>query len=305
MPIRIPDSLPAHDVLTKENIFVMSEKRAITQDIRPLNILILNLMPLKIQTEIHLLRRLSNTPLQVHVDLIHPRTYTSQNTPQAHLDLFYRDFSSVKKTKYDGMIMTGAPVELLSYHEVKYWDEITEIIDWAQQNVTSSFYICWAALAGLYRLYGVPKYERKLKLSGVYPHTTNDSSIPLVRGFDDIFMAPHSRHSEVRSEDIARIPELTILSESSEAGVYIVIGRDGKDIFVTGHSEYDPLTLKEEFIRDTEKGLNPAIPKNYFPDDDPSQDPIVQWRSHAGLLFSNWLNYYVYQTTPYDPGKIG
>jgi len=304
MPVRIPDKLPATDVLSNENIFVMTETRAMHQDIRPLKILILNLMPLKITTEIHLLRLLSNSPLQVEVDLIQPETHTSRNTPQEHLQVFYKTFQDVKCRKYDGMIITGAPVETMEFEEVNYWDEISSILEWSKTNVTSTLHICWGAQAGLFYHYGVKKHPIDTKMSGVFSHTVNDTNVPLVRGFDDSFLAPHSRHTEVRREDIEGIEGLHIISESEEAGIYIVVDGSGKQIFVTGHSEYDPLTLKEEYERDLAKGMNPIVPRNYFPDDDPSRAPNVSWRSHANLLFSNWLNYYVYQVTPYNIDDI-
>ncbi|MDA3958821.1 homoserine O-succinyltransferase [Oceanispirochaeta sp.] len=300
MPVRIPDKLPATDILNKENIFVMTETRAMHQDIRPLRILILNLMPLKITTETHLLRLLSNSPLQVEVDLIQPSTHTSRNTPEEHLQVFYKTFDEVKSRKYDGMIITGAPVETMEFEEVHYWDEIKSILEWSKTKVTSTLHICWGAQAGLYYHYGVRKHPTDTKISGVFNHQLNDKNVPLVRGFDDNFLAPHSRHTEVRREDIEGISRLNIVSESEEAGIYIVLDEVGKQIFVTGHSEYDPLTLKEEYERDLAKGMNPIIPRNYFPEDDPSKEPRVSWRSHANLLFSNWLNYYVYQVTPYD-----
>ena len=304
MPVKIPDKLPATEILNSENIFVMTETRAMQQDIRPLKILILNLMPLKINTEVHLLRLLANTPLQVEVDLIHPSTHTSRNTPQEHLKVFYRTFSDVKHNKYDGMIITGAPVETLDFEEVSYWGEIKEILEWSMGNVTSTLHICWAAQAGLYYHYGVKKHHIEEKMSGVFTHTVNNPKIALVRGFDDNFLAPHSRHTEVRREEIEHIQDLEIVSESDEAGIYIVMDKKGKRIFVTGHSEYDPLTLKEEYERDLAKGMNPIVPRNYFPGDDPSKNPNVSWRSHANLLFSNWLNYYVYQETPFDINSI-
>ncbi|QEN07259.1 homoserine O-succinyltransferase [Oceanispirochaeta crateris] len=300
MPVRIPDKLPATDILNSENIFVMTETRAMQQDIRSLKILILNLMPLKITTETHLLRLLSNSPLQVEVDLIQPATHTSRNTPEEHLEVFYRTFDEIKSKKYDGLIVTGAPVETMEFEEVNYWDEITSILEWSKTNVTSTLHICWGAQAGLYYHYGVKKHSIKTKMSGVFCHQLNDRNVPLVRGFDDNFLAPHSRHTEVRREDIEGIDRLKIVSESDEAGIYIVLDEEGKQIYVTGHSEYDPLTLKEEYERDLAKGMNPVVPRNYFPNDDPSQEPNVSWRSHANLLFSNWLNYYVYQVTPYN-----
>ncbi len=304
MPVKIPDALPANEILTNENIFIMTETRAAHQDIRPLKILILNLMPLKINTEVHLLRLLANSPLQVEVDLIHPSTHTSKNTPQEHMQVFYKTFSEVSHKKYDGMIITGAPVETMEFEEVNYWGEISEILEWSKCNVTSTLHICWAAQAGLYYHYGVKKHPIDEKMSGVFSHKVNNSKVALVRGFDDNFLAPHSRHTEVRREEIEHIRDLEIISESEEAGIYIVMDKTGKQIFVTGHSEYDPLTLKEEYERDLAKGMDPVVPKNYFPHDDPSREPNVSWRSHANLLFSNWLNYYVYQVTPYDIDSI-
>lgn len=300
MPVRIPDKLPATDILSNENIFVMTETRAMHQDIRPLKILILNLMPVKITTETHLLRLLSNSPLQLEVDLIQPATHTSRNTPQEHLQIFYKTFNEISDNKYDGMIVTGAPVETLEFEEVNYWDEIVSILEWSKTNVTSTLHICWGAQAGLYYHHGVKKHPIETKMSGVFCHNVIDRKVPLVRGFDDNFLAPHSRHTEVRRADIENIAGLNIISESEEAGIYIVASENGKNIFVTGHSEYDPLTLKEEYERDLAKGMNPIIPRNYFPDDNPDLPPAVSWRSHANLLFSNWLNYYVYQVTPYN-----
>lgn len=304
MPVKIPDNLPAVEILTKENIFVMSEKRALHQDIRPLEILILNLMPTKITTEIQLLRLLGNTPLQVDVTLMHPESYQSRNTPAEHLLKFYKTFSELKDHKFDGLIITGAPVEHLRFEDVAYWDELTQIMEWSKTNVTSTFHICWGAQAGLYYHYGIPKYRLKMKQSGVFEHTANVKHCRLLQGFDDVFYAPHSRHTEIRREDIEKIEDLEILSESEEAGIYIVASKDGRQIFVTGHSEYDPLTLQSEYDRDVRKGLDIELPRNYYPNDDPSKQPIVRWRAHSNLLFSNWLNYYVYQVTPYDLNEI-
>jgi homoserine O-succinyltransferase len=300
MPIKIQDGLPAAGVLSRENIFVMTESRAVAQDIRPLKIVILNLMPIKKTTEVHLLRLLSNSALQIEVDLIRTETYESKNTAQEHLSTFYKTFGDVKHQKYDGMIITGAPVETMEFEQVQYWDEIREILDWTVHSVTSTLHICWGAQAGLYHHYGIPKHAVENKISGVFEHTCRTATEPIIRGFDDRFLAPHSRHTEVRCEDIEKVGDLTIISESEEAGIYIVSARQGRQIFVTGHSEYDPLTLKEEYERDLAKGMNPAVPKNYFPGDDPSQMPKVSWRSHAHLLFANWLNYYVYQMTPFN-----
>jgi len=305
VPITIQDGLPAIKVLGRENIFVMPASRASHQDIRPLKILILNLMPLKIVTENQLLRMLSNTPLQCEVELILPISHESKNTPREHLDIFYRSFEDIRNFKFDGLIITGAPVETLDFEKVDYWDEISKILDWAQTHVYSTLYICWAAQAGLYYHYGIPKHPVERKISGVFRHSVVDAKVPLVRGFDDQFYAPHSRHTEVRRSDIEGVEDLLIVSESKDSGIYIVIAKDGRRIFVTGHSEYDPLTLKEEYERDLKRGDNPPIPRNYFPNDDPNGYPVIKWRSHAHLLFSNWLNYYVYQLTPYDLEKIG
>ena len=300
----IQDGLPAIKVLSEENIFVMSASRAAHQDIRPLKILILNLMPLKIITEIQLLRMLSNSPLQCEVELILPSTHESRNTPREHLDVFYKTFDDVKDSRFDGLIITGAPVEALDFEDVDYWQEMVSIMDWARTHVFSTLYICWAAQAGLYHHHKIPKHPVAEKVSGVFNHRITDRHVPLVRGFDDRFFAPHSRHTEVRREDIEGIDDLIILSDSEVSGIYIVMNRNGRHIYVTGHSEYDPLTLKEEYERDIKRGDNPPVPRNYFPDDDPIQPPIIRWRSHAHLLFSNWLNYYVYQQTPYDLDSI-
>lgn len=300
MPIKIPDHLPAREVLQSENIFVMDESRAFTQDIRPLSIVILNLMPTKETTETQLMRLIGNTPLQVDCTLLHPKTHRSKNTSVEHLKAFYKTFDDIRDKKFDGMIITGAPVEHLEFESVNYWDELKDIMAWSVDHVTSTFHICWAAQAGLYFHYNVPKYQLDEKIFGVFPHTVNKQNVNLLRGFDELFYVPQSRHTEVRREDIERIDNLEILSESEEAGVYIVASKDGRQIFVTGHSEYDPETLKLEYERDLKKGLKVNIPKNYFPDDNPELPPRSNWRAHANLLFSNWLNYYVYQTTPYD-----
>jgi len=300
MPVNIPDNLPAIDVLKEENIFVMIESQAIRQDIRPLRLLILNLMPVKITTETHLLRMLSNTPLQVEITLLNMLSHTSKNTPIEHLLTFYKTFDEVKHKRFDGLIITGAPVELLQFEEVDYWNELTEIMDWADSNVTSTLFICWAAQAGLYYHYGIPKYELPQKMFGIFTHKLNNNKVPIVRNFDDEFLVPHSRHTEIRRDDIIKIPRLEIVSESIMSGVYLVRDVEKHRIFVTGHSEYDAETLKEEYERDLSKGLDIQIPYHYFPGDDPSQTPPMRWKSHAGLLFSNWLNYYVYQETPYD-----
>lgn len=304
MPIKIKDGLPAADVLNSENIFVMPETRAMRQDIRPLKIIILNLMPLKKTTEVHLLRLLSNSALQIEVELLHTASYNSKNTAIEHLSAFYQTFDQIKKNKYDGMIITGAPVETMEFEQVDYWSEIEAILKWTETNVMSTLHICWGAQAGLYYHYGVPKHPVEDKISGVFEHSVLNSREPIIRGFDDMFLAPHSRHTEIRRNDIEKIRELDIISESDDAGIYIVTARNGRQIFVTGHSEYDPLTLRDEYIRDLGKGLNPIVPKNYFPGDDPKIMPVVSWRSHAHLLFSNWLNYYVYQMTPYDLNEI-
>jgi homoserine O-succinyltransferase len=305
MPLNIPDKLPAVEVLEKENIFVMKETRAIHQDIRPLKVIILNLMPLKIATETHILRLLSNTPLQVEITLLHTENHVSKNTPSEHLESFYKRFSQISKNKYDGLIITGAPVEHLEFEEVDYWEELKEIMDWSLTHVTSSLYICWGAQAGLFHFYNIPKYNLSGKMFGVFDHKINSPLTPLMRGFDEEFQAPHSRHTEIRREDILKINELEIVSESEEAGVFIVISKNGKQVFVTGHAEYDPATLKEEYERDLKKGLKINIPKYYFPDNDPNNMPKVRWKSHANLLFTNWLNYYVYQQTPFNLEEIG
>lgn len=304
MPINIPLNLPAAETLAGENIFVMSEERAAHQDIRPLRIAILNLMPTKITTETQLLRLLGNSALQVSVVLLHPASYTSRNTPEEHLTTFYKTFDDVKDEFFDGLIITGAPVEHLVFEEVDYWSELTRIMRWSLTHVWSTFHICWGAQAGLYYHYGVPKYPLPEKQFGVFSHRVCRKNTMLLRGFDDVFYAPHSRHTEVRRADIEAINTLDILACSDEAGVYIVKSRDGRNIYVTGHSEYDPLTLKAEYERDQEKGLNIRIPCNYFEDNDPLKPPVVKWRSHANLLYSNWLNYHVYQETPYDLTKI-
>lgn len=311
MPIIIPNELPARAVLQSENIFVMHERRAVHQDIRPLRIAILNLMPQKEITETQLLRLLGNTPLQVEIVFLNPESHHSKNTSQSHLDNFYHSFREVSQQRFDGMIITGAPVELLDFEEWTYWEELKEIMEWTRLHVFSTLHICVGAQAGLYYHYGVPKYPLSRKMFGIFEHRICKANKPLLRGYDDLFFAPHSRNSEVRKEDIEKVPELEILAESDQAGVYIVSSKDGRQVFVTGHSEYDPLTLKGEYDRDLDKDLPIDLPVNYFPGDDPLQFPIVQWRSHASLLFSNWLNYHVYQETPYDldqidqAGKIG
>ncbi len=304
MPIKIPNNLPAAEILSKENIFVMTEERALRQDIRELQIVILNLMPLKIVTETQILRLLGNSPLQVDIHLLHIREHISKNTPKEHLLKFYNSFDEIKDKKFDGMVITGAPVEHLEYEEICYWKELQEIMEWTRSNVFSTFHMCVAAQAGLYYHYDIPKYPLPAKMFGVFPHRVRKQNVPLLRGFDDIFLAPHSRHTEIRRKDIEKVPELEILSESGEAGVYIVSAKGGRQVFVTGHSEYDPITLKAEYERDINKGLDIDVPKNYFPDDDPSKPPLVNWRSHANLLFTNWLNYNVYQETPYRHDDI-
>ncbi len=304
MPLNIPDKLPAIKVLQKENIFVMDQSRASKQDIRPLKIAILNLMPVKITTEIDLVRLLSNSPLQVELDFIKLSSHTPKNTSKEHMQAFYKDFSLIINHKYDGLIITGAPVEQLPFEEVIYWKELSEIMLWAKTNVTSSMFICWAAQAALYKYYGIPKYPLDKKMFGVFEHSKNDSLNPILRGFDDVFYVPHSRHTEVRREDIAKIPELTILSESKESGVYMVASIDGKELFLTGHSEYSPDTLDIEYKRDLAKKLPIDIPKNYYIGNNPANPPVVRWRSQANMLFVNWLNYFVYQKTPYNIDAI-
>lgn len=299
MPLNISDNLPAVKILENENIFVMKETRAVHQDIRPLQILIFNLMPVKITTETQILRLLSNTPLQVEITLIYTRMHLSKNTPREHLDAFYKTFDDISIHKYDGMIITGAPIEHLEFEEVDYWEEMVQIMKWADTHVTSTMFICWASQAGLYYHYGIPKYLMKEKMFGVFNHRIYNRTNLLTRGFDDEFLAPHSRYTEVRRKDIEKVKGLEILADSEEAGIYLVASKDLKRIFVTGHSEYDPLTLKSEYDRDVAKGLDIMLPKNYFMNDDPDQPPMVRWRSHASLLFSNWLNYCVYQVTPY------
>ncbi len=299
MPIKIADSLPARAVLESENIFVMTERRALSQDIRPLKIAILNLMPLKIVTETQILRCLSNTPLQIEIDLVQTRTYHSKNTPEDHLLTFYKTFQDIRDKKYDGFIITGAPVELMNFEEVEYWDELCEIMTWTRAHVHSTLHICWGAQAGLYFHYGIPKHVLPEKKSGVFYHRVLTPKEPIFRGFNDVFLVPHSRHTEVREADILANPSLRLLSRSEEAGVHVVEAMNGRQLFVLGHGEYDRDTLKAEYIRDRNKDMNPKIPEHYFPDDDPSREPLVRWRSHAHLFYTNWLNYYVYQSTPY------
>jgi homoserine O-succinyltransferase len=304
MPLNLPDKLPAIELLKQENIFVIDNSRASHQDIRPLRIVVLNLMPLKITTETDLVRLLSNTPLQVEISFMKVKSHTSKNTPVEHMKAFYRDFELMRDEKFDGMIITGAPVEHMDFEEVAYWDEISEIFTWARTHVTSTLYICWAAQAGLYYHYGVPKYKLDKKMFGIFEHRTNNPLLPIFRGFDDIFYVPHSRHTEVRREDILKVKELDLISESEESGVYMVMARNGREIFVTGHSEYSPLTLDTEYRRDLDKGLPIDMPVNYYRDNDPSKGPLVRWRGHANLFFQNWLNYYVYQETPFDINEI-
>ena len=306
MPIKIPDSLPARATLEGENIFVMTEYRAIHQDVRPLNLLILNLMPTKIVTETQLLRKLSNSPLQVEVELLQTSSHVSQNTDADHLLSFYTTFDQIKHRKYDGMIITGAPVENLDFTDVDYWPELCEIMEWSKTHVHSTLHICWGAQAGLYYHYGIPKYSLNQKLFGVFPHTTTQQKrqSPLFRGFDDVFYVPHSRYTENKVEDILAQPELELLAVSEDAGVFAVKSENNRRFFITGHPEYDPDTLAREYFRDVDKGLDIAVPANYFPDNNPAQEPIVRWRSAAQLFYNNWLNYYVYQTTPYDLDKI-
>ena len=300
MPIKIPDSLPAYGVLESENIFVMSEKRAAMQDIRPLKIVILNLMPTKIVTETQLMRLLSNSPLQIEITLLKTSTYQSKNTSAQHLDEFYYTFEQIKHQKFDGMVITGAPVEDMAFESVEYWSELCEIMEWSKNNVYSCFHICWGAQAALYYHYGINKYLLDNKLFGVFKHRVMIPSHPLLRGFNEFFYAPHSRHSGIKTEDIEACSQLDILSYSEKTGVYIAASHDMRKIFVTGHSEYDFDTLKNEYLRDVSKGLDIAMPENYFPDDNPENEPVNYWKSHAHLLYSNWLNYFVYQRTPFD-----
>lgn len=304
MPLKLPKTLPAIELLKQENIFVMDHLRADKQDIRPLKIAILNLMPLKITTETDLIRLLSNSPLQIQISFMKIKSHTPKNTPIEHMKAFYTDFDDMRNQKYDGMIITGAPVEQMDYEEVSYWKEITEIFDWARTHVTSTLYICWAAQAGLYHFYGIPKYPLTKKMFGVFEHHPLKPLYPIFRGFDDVFYVPHSRHTEIRKADIEKVDELTLLSDSKDAGVHLVMGREGREFFVTGHSEYSPYTLDTEYRRDLGKGLPIDMPKNYYKDDDPKKGVVVRWRAHANLLFTNWLNYFVYQETPYDINDI-
>ena len=305
MPIQIPNDLPAVGTLQNENIFVMPENRAATQDIRPLEIVLLNLMPTKIATETQFSRLLGNTPLQVHLELMHTSTHQAKNVGMDHLLNFYKSFDELKHRKFDGMVITGAPVEHMPFEDVDYWQELCQIMEWSKTNVHSTFHICWGAQAGLYYHYGIPKHELKEKLFGVFPHEADYKRSILLRGFDDTFWVPHSRHTTVERAHIEKIPQLKILASSKQAGVYAVATKGGKQVFVTGHSEYDPDTLEKEYLRDKNQGLPIHVPENYYPNDDDTQPPMVRWRAHANLLFSNWLNYLVYQTTPYDIMAIG
>jgi len=305
MPLRLPDRLPAIDLLKKENIFVMDDSRAHTQDIRPLRIVILNLMPLKVTTETDLIRLLSNTPLQLEISFMKLQSHTPKNTPVEHMMMFYRSFETMRNEKFDGMIITGAPVETLDFEAVEYWDEICDIFDWAHTHVTSTMYICWAAQAGLYFHYGVPKYPLEKKMFGIFPQYPLDPSLPIFRGFDDVFSMPQSRHTEIHREDILRRKALTLISESPQSGVSMVLARNGREIFITGHLEYAPDTLDKEYRRDAGKRDDVEMPVNYYMDDNPDNPPLVTWRAHANLLFANWINYYVYQETPYNIEDIG
>ncbi len=304
MPIRIPSELPAFKTLGEENIFVMSRDRAEHQDIRPLKVVILNIMPKKIETESQLLRLLSNTPIQVDIDLLQMASHTSRNTSQRHLESFYKTFDEIAGNRYDGMIITGAPVELLEYEQVDYWEEITKIMEWSKTHVFSTLYICWAAQAGLYYHFGIPKYPLEKKMFGIFPHRAEVSNCQLLRGFDDIFLVPHSRNTEIRREDIEKIPQLEILTSSDISGIHIVANKNGRQYFITGHSEYDRDTIANEYRRDVKKGIDIQIPYNYFPDDDPDKMPLFSWKCTANLMFSNWLNYCVYQKTPYNLDEL-
>ena len=305
MPIQIPNDLPATGILQNENIFVMTERRAMTQDIRPLEIVLLNLMPTKIVTETQLSRLLGNTPLQVHLELMHTTSHKSKNVSQEHLWNFYKSFDELKDRKFDGMVITGAPVENMAFEDVDYWEELCRIMEWTKTNVHSTFHICWGAQAGLYYHYGIQKHPLPEKMFGVFKHTADYKRSILLRGFDDEFWVPHSRHTTVFREDIEKVPGLRVIASSEDAGVYAIMNKEGRQIFITGHSEYDADTLNREYVRDKNQGLPIHVPVNYFPNDDDTQEPIVRWRSHANLLFSNWLNYFVYQTTPYDIMHVG
>lgn len=304
MPLRLPDKLPAIELLKKENIFVMDNTRATTQDIRPLKIVILNLMPLKITTETDLVRLLSNTPLQLDISFMKLKSHTPKNTPIEHMMMFYRDFETMRNEKFDGMIITGAPVETYDYEEVTYWDEIRTIMTWARTHVTSTMYICWAAQAGLYCHYGIPKYPLEKKMFGIFRQYTLQPHMPIFRGFDDVFFMPHSRHTEIRREDIDKCPDLSVIAESPESGVSIVMARGGREFYVTGHLEYAPDTLDREYRRDLGVRDDVGVPVNYYRDNNPELEPVVTWRAHANLLYSNWINYYIYQETPYDIDEI-
>ena len=304
MPLRLPDRLPAIDLLKQENIFVMDDTRAHMQDIRPLKIVILNLMPLKITTETDLIRLLSKTPLQLEISFMKLRSHTPKNTPIEHMMMFYRDFEQMRNEKYDGMIITGAPVETLDFEDVTYWDEMQDIFAWARTHVTSTLYICWAAQAGLYYHYGIPKYPLQKKMFGIFPQMPLNPQLPIFRGFDDVFQMPHSRHTELHRDDILAHPDLTLIAESPDCGVSMVMARNGREFFITGHLEYAPNTLDNEYKRDKDIRDDVEKPKNYYRDDDPNKEPLVTWRAHANLLYSNWINYYVYQETPYDINKI-
>lgn len=304
MPIKIPSNLPAFSALQEERIFVMSDDRAEHQDIRPLKIAILNLMPKKIETETQILRLLSNTPIQVDIDFVQTKSHVSKNTSQDHLVKFYTTFDEIKNNRYDGMIITGAPVEQIEFEEVDYWAELCEILDWTRTNVFSTLHICWGAQAGLYRHYNIPKYALPKKMFGIFPHYLVNYSNKILKGFDELFYVPHSRHTEIKREDIEKVSELEILTESSLSGVHMVASKNGRQFFITGHSEYDRDTLSNEYFRDKDKGLPIEIPYNYFPDDNPENEPVFTWRCHANQLFSNWLNYCVYQETPFDLSEL-
>jgi len=300
MPINVPDQLPAIELLQKENIFIMDESRAAHQDIRPLKIVIVNLMPIKITTETDLIRLLSNSPLQVEIEFLRMAGHESKNTPEVHMKAFYKTFNQLKSKNYDGMIITGAPVEMLPFEEVTYWKELTAIFDWSQKHVTSTLFICWAAQAGMFHFYGIPKYTLDKKMFGVFKHRNINNTLPIFRGFDDEYFIPHSRHTEVLEEDIIKVPELSIISKSDESGVNLVMAQEGRQFFITGHSEYSRYTLDTEYKRDVKKKLPIEIPVNYYPNDNPEMEPIMRWRGHANLLITNWLNYYVYQQTPFN-----
>jgi len=304
MPIKIQDELPAVETLENENIFVMKESRATHQDIRSLKILILNLMPTKIKTETQILRLIGNSPLQVDIDLMHPASHNSKNTSEEHLIKFYNSFDEIKDNNYDGMIITGAPVETLEFEEVDYWDELKKIMDWSLHHVFSTLHICWGSQAGLYHHYGIPKYPLAKKMFGVFPHYKTKKHVKLMRGFDDLFYVPQSRHTEIKRKDIEKVDELEILSESEESGIYLAASKNGRQVFATGHSEYDRESLEDEYLRDLNKGMDIDVPKNYYRDNDPDKEIVMRWRSHANLLFVNWLNYYVYQETPFDLSQL-